>query len=45
MNSILIIDYHFSLSELDSMIPFEREIHVALIQKRLKEEAKRKRRQ
>jgi hypothetical protein len=42
MNSILIIDYNFSQTELDEMIPFEREIHVALIQKRLKEEAKKR---
>jgi hypothetical protein len=33
MNFILMNDFKYSLSDIDNMIPFEREIYIALLQK------------
>lgn len=40
-NSQLMIIYKFSLAELESMIPFEREIYLALLIQHLQEEKER----
>jgi hypothetical protein len=41
LNFIIINENNFSLTELDNMIPWEREIYTALIQNKLREDAKR----
>jgi len=40
-NSVLISDHNYSLTEIENMLPYEREIYLALIQKRLKQEQQR----
>ena len=37
----MVTHYKYSLSELDNMIPWEREIYVALLQQFIKEEKER----
>jgi hypothetical protein len=32
-------DHHYSLTEIENMIPFEREIYIALLQKKMKKQA------
>ena len=34
-------EYKYSLTEIEDMIPYEREIYIALLQKRLKKDAQR----
>ena len=34
-------EYKYSLAEIEDMIPYEREIYIALLQKRLKKDAQR----
>lgn len=34
-------DHKYSLDEIENMMPFEREIYIALLQKKLKKEAER----
>lgn len=41
MNFTLMHDYHYSLTELDGMIPWERQIYVDLIINKIKEESKK----
>lgn len=38
MNFLLNYHYKYQLSELDNMIPFEREIYIALLQQQLEQE-------
>lgn len=40
-NFILMHHYHYSLTELDNMIPWEREVYIALILEHLEEERER----
>lgn len=39
VNTKLIIDFRMSLAELEDMIPFEREVYVALIEQLLEKKA------
>ena len=39
MNFVLMEDHHYSLHEIENMIPFEREIFIALLQKKMKKRA------
>jgi hypothetical protein len=41
LNFIIINENNFSLTELENMLPWEREIYTALIQNKLREDAKR----
>jgi hypothetical protein len=41
MNFALMQYHHYSLSDLDSMLPFEREIYVSLLIKHLEDEKRR----
>jgi len=34
-------DYKYSLHEIEDMIPFEREIYIALLQKKMKKQAQK----
>jgi hypothetical protein len=34
-------DHNYSLSEIENMIPFEREIYIALLQKKMKKQAQK----
>lgn len=38
LNHVLTFDYHYSLQDLENMIPFEREIYVSLIAQRVEEQ-------
>lgn len=40
-NFILMDDHKYSLDEIENMMPFEREIYIALLQKKLKKEAQK----
>ncbi len=39
LNFLLMDDHKYSLNEIENMIPFEREIYVAMLQKKLKKKA------
>ncbi len=39
MNFILMDEHKYSLAEIEDMMPFEREIYIALLQKKLKKRA------
>ena len=41
-NFILMDDHHYSLNEVEDMMPFEREIYIALLQKKLKKKASKR---
>ena len=45
MNFVLVQHHKYSLSELDNMIPWEREIYVAMLNAHIKEENERIRQQ
>ena len=40
-NFAMMQNYYYSLTELDSMIPWEREVYINLLMKHLKEEKER----
>ena len=41
INFILNQDFHMSLTELDNMLPYEREIYIYMIMNRIEEEKKK----
>lgn len=41
-NFILIHEYKYSLTELENMLPFERDIYLGLLDQRIKEKAQQK---
>jgi len=44
MNFVLMTDFNYSLKEIENMMPFEREIYIAILQDKLqKEQSKRNR--
>ncbi len=40
MNFVLMNDFKYSLSEIENMIPFEREVYIALLQKSQQKKAR-----